>query len=226
MIAETPVYADGTPAYEERVQWLYEPEALTPVARHAKGKLHYVVSDHMGTPRELLTENGSLARANRLSTWGCGSAWRRRVANDDDVDCHLRFAGQYADEESGLHYNRHRYYDSETGQYLSPDPIGLLGGVNPYGYVHNPLGWVDPLGLACCPPKVKAEELGYAKINERSHGQSIFYNSKAPKNMRYITPDVDGHNGGFWKAADNVKNLGSRKTRTGTFDIDLNRMGD
>ncbi|MFP2424329.1 RHS repeat-associated core domain-containing protein, partial [Pseudescherichia vulneris] len=64
--------------------------------------------------------------------------------------CNLRFAGQYEDEESGLHYNRFRYYDTETGQYLTPDPIGLAGGVNPYGYVHNPLGWVDPLGLACC----------------------------------------------------------------------------
>jgi len=52
-----------------------------------------------------------------------------------------------------LHYNRFRYYDSETGQYISADPIGLAGGVNPYGYVHNPLGWIDPLGLAgkdCC----------------------------------------------------------------------------
>jgi len=79
------------------------------------------------------------------------------VANGDDVECHLSFAGQYADEESGLHYNRFRYYDTETGQYLTPDPIGLLGGVNPYGYVHNPLGWVDPLGLACCPPKTGAD---------------------------------------------------------------------
>ncbi|WP_449576533.1 RHS repeat-associated core domain-containing protein [Lelliottia nimipressuralis] len=43
-----------------------------------------------------------------------------------------------------------RYYDCETGQYISPDPIGLAGGINPYGYVHNPLGWIDPLGLVCC----------------------------------------------------------------------------
>ncbi|WP_276329693.1 RHS repeat-associated core domain-containing protein [Lelliottia aquatilis] len=46
-----------------------------------------------------------------------------------------------------MYYNRFRYYDAETGQYLSPDPTGLLGGVNPYGYVKNPLGWIDPLGL-------------------------------------------------------------------------------
>ena len=163
MIAETPVNADGTPARAESVQRLYEPGALTPVARHARGKLHYVVSDHMGTPRELLTESGSLARANRLSTWGSASDWRRQVANEDNVACNLRFAGQYADEESGLHYNRHRYYDSETGQYLSPDPIGLMGGTNPYGYVSNPLKWIDPLGLSNLP-------VTYWPPNEGAHG--------------------------------------------------------
>ncbi|WP_232487500.1 RHS repeat-associated core domain-containing protein, partial [Pectobacterium parmentieri] len=49
--------------------------------------------------------------------------------------------------ETGLYYNRHRYYDAESGQYLSPDPIGLAGGLRPQGYVHNPLEWVDPFGL-------------------------------------------------------------------------------
>ncbi|MBU9846272.1 PAAR-like domain-containing protein [Rahnella ecdela] len=146
LIEETPVYADGTPAYEESIHWLYEPGALTPAARRENGQLHYVVSDHMGTPRELLTEKGDVAWASRLSTWGDATRYRL-AANDDKLSCNLRFAGQYADEESGLHYNRHRYYDSETGQYLSPDPIGLAGGVNPYGYVHNPLGYIDPLGL-------------------------------------------------------------------------------
>ncbi|WP_233969061.1 RHS repeat-associated core domain-containing protein [Pectobacterium polaris] len=47
----------------------------------------------------------------------------------------------------GLYYNRHRYYDAESGQYLSPDPIGLAGSTRPQGYVFNPLEWVDPLGL-------------------------------------------------------------------------------
>ncbi|MEY1581398.1 RHS repeat-associated core domain-containing protein, partial [Providencia manganoxydans] len=50
--------------------------------------------------------------------------------------------------ETGLYYNRFRYYDKDSGQYISPDPIGLLGGFNPYGYVHDPVGWVDPFGLS------------------------------------------------------------------------------
>ncbi|MFP1787672.1 polymorphic toxin type 50 domain-containing protein, partial [Lonsdalea quercina] len=55
---------------------------------------------------------------------------------------------QIYDAETGLYYNRHRYYDADSGQYISPDPIGLAGGLRPQGYVHNPLEWVDPLGLA------------------------------------------------------------------------------
>jgi len=97
--------------------------------------------------------------------WGQARLWQ--AANDEfssanvipinKTKCPLRFPGQYYDEESGLHYNRHRYYDPETGQYLSPDPIGLAGGVRPQGYVDNPLSWIDPLGLATCPKRVAAK---------------------------------------------------------------------
>jgi len=59
------------------------------------------------------------------------------------------FQGQYYDEESGLHYNRHRYYDPSTARFTTVDPIGLLGGANNYEYAPNPVGWVDPLGLSC-----------------------------------------------------------------------------
>ena len=62
----------------------------------------------------------------------------------------LRFAGQYEDTESGYHYNWHRYYDPSTGRYLTPDPIGLAGGLNGYGYAgQDPMGAVDPTGLKC-----------------------------------------------------------------------------
>ncbi|MFE8604972.1 RHS repeat-associated core domain-containing protein [Archangium violaceum] len=58
-----------------------------------------------------------------------------------------RWPGQYEDEETGLYYNRFRYYDPSTGQYISQDPIGLLGGLDPYAYTDDPLTHVDPFGL-------------------------------------------------------------------------------
>ncbi|MDE9541208.1 toxin C-terminal domain-containing protein [Xenorhabdus bovienii] len=228
LIEETPVYADGTPVEGQRIRWLYEPGSLTPSARFEKGKLHYIVSDHQGTPREMLSEEGGLVWAQRLTTWGKAEKSQVIASNNPDyhVNCNLRFCGQYEDQESGLYYNRFRYYSPETAQYISADPIGLLGGYNPYGYVYNPVNFIDPFGLAKCNFAEMAKKLGYTKINERSHGQPIYMNKKAPNKMKYITPDVDQHNGGVWKAADSVKNLGSRKTRSGTYDADLNRIGD
>jgi RHS repeat-associated protein len=62
-------------------------------------------------------------------------------------DCPFRYQGQYEDSETGLYYNRFRYYDPSIGNYLSQDPIGLNGGMQLYSYVHNPNAWTDILGL-------------------------------------------------------------------------------
>ncbi len=64
----------------------------------------------------------------------------------------LRLPRQYFDEESGLHYNRYRYYDPHCARYISQDPIGLAEGENAYSYVANPITWIAPLGLnEVCP---------------------------------------------------------------------------
>ncbi|WP_410974587.1 RHS repeat-associated core domain-containing protein [Escherichia coli] len=67
---------------------------------------------------------------------------------DPEADPGLLYAGQWQDAESGLCYNRFRYYEPETGMYLVSDPLGLQGGEQTYRYVPNPLGYIDPLGLA------------------------------------------------------------------------------
>ena len=50
--------------------------------------------------------------------------------------------------ETGLHYNRFRYFDPDLGMFTTRDPIGLMGGVNTFQYAPNPTGWIDPFGLA------------------------------------------------------------------------------
>ncbi|MFQ1700254.1 RHS repeat-associated core domain-containing protein [Loktanella agnita] len=89
--------------------------------------------------------------------------WRGEAANGGEVTCQIRFQGQWADEESGLHYNRFRYYDAEAGQYLLTDPLGLSGGTRPQGYVTDPNNWIDPFGLASCPVRVVNDTPIYGK---------------------------------------------------------------
>lgn len=69
------------------------------------------------------------------------------IAEVEEVTNPLRFQGQYHDVETGLYYNRHRYYDPKSGRFTTIDPIALAGGLNNYQYVKNPTGWIDPLGL-------------------------------------------------------------------------------
>ena len=69
--------------------------------------------------------------------------------------------------------------------------------------------------------KVAAGALGFRQTNFRSHGQPVYTNGQ-----RFITPDVDSHAGGAWKMADSVRNLGSKNTRMGTYDRELNRIGN
>ena len=70
------------------------------------------------------------------------------ISPSAEIENNFRFAGQYYDQETGLHYNYHRYYDPATGRYITPDPIGLDGGFNLYSYVgNNQKNSVDPLGL-------------------------------------------------------------------------------
>ena len=63
------------------------------------------------------------------------------------IKSHIRYQGQYFDEEIGLHYNRFRYYDPQIGHYINHDPIGLEGGTNSTQYAPNTTQWIDPLGL-------------------------------------------------------------------------------
>jgi len=77
-----------------------------------------------------------------------GSSSHRGAVASPIVEQPFRFQGQQFDEETGLHYNRFRYYDPTVGRFVSQDPIGLKGGENLFNYSPNSLTWIDPLGLA------------------------------------------------------------------------------
>jgi RHS repeat-associated protein len=106
-------------------------------------------NDHLGTPQELVDESGTVVWLARYKAWGgWKNTWKEKPDPAEAANA-LRFQGQYHDEETGLHYNRHRYYDPQTGRFISKDPIGLAGGINVYQYAPNPVQWIDPLGLTC-----------------------------------------------------------------------------
>ncbi|TCO57278.1 RHS repeat-associated core domain-containing protein [Actinocrispum wychmicini] len=133
--------------------WDYEPGTWSPVSQDRRSyyatapqqvvdrQFHAIVTDQAGTPTELVTPDGRVDWRRRASVWG------RVQQASQGVECLLRFPGQYHDHETGLDYNQHRYYDPDTGRYISPDPLGLDAAPNPYQYVPNPQVMLDPLGL-------------------------------------------------------------------------------
>ncbi|MFJ5481497.1 RHS repeat-associated core domain-containing protein, partial [Pectobacterium carotovorum] len=196
-------YADGSAARE--VQWVYEPGSFRPLAQvEAQGdstQLHYIVTDLTGTARELCSEEGEIRWRGEQGLWGAHREERRPIplrrylgdAANEEVYCELRYQGQLYDAETGLYYNRHRYYDAESGQYLSPDPIGLLGGIRPQAYVHNPLIWVDPLGLT--------EKEGVTTFYHAGNIQGPIDPSKGRANLDFNPAGQ----GGFYVTTDKVQ---------------------
>ncbi|GAB78171.1 RHS repeat-associated core domain-containing protein [Austwickia chelonae] len=102
-----------------------------------------IVADLAGAPTELVTPEGEVAWCRDGSLWGVPG--RAGVGL-----CPLGSLGQVYDEDTGWVYNVHRYYDPVLGGFVSPDPIGVEGGVNPHAGAPNPLTWADPLGLTWC----------------------------------------------------------------------------
>jgi RHS repeat-associated protein len=127
------------------ITWVFEPESFAPAAKLVGGQQHAIITDHLGTPTAMLDADGRAVWSADIGIYGD----LRNVTGDKQA-CPFRWPGQYEDEETGLYYNRFRYYDPESGEYVSQDPIGLAGGPLPYGFVADPLFWFDPLGLAGC----------------------------------------------------------------------------
>ncbi|ECI6492908.1 RHS repeat protein, partial [Salmonella enterica subsp. enterica] len=106
-------------------------------------KIHLYHCDHRGLPLALVTPDNTVAWRGEYDEWGNLSG----EENPADLEQVIRLPGQQYDEESGLYYNRHRYYNPGQGRYITQDPIGLAGGWNLYQYPLNPIQFTDSLGL-------------------------------------------------------------------------------
>ncbi|HFD9496729.1 TPA: DUF4329 domain-containing protein, partial [Salmonella enterica] len=122
----------------EQIQNQMEPE-YTP-----ERKIHLYHCDHRGLPLALVNAEGKADWSAEYDAWGNVL----REINPHKLAQLLRLPGQQYDEETGLYYNRHRYYDPLQGRYITQDPIGGAGGWNLYQYPLNPVSKIDPLGLS------------------------------------------------------------------------------
>ncbi|MEO1491802.1 MAG: RHS repeat-associated core domain-containing protein [Pseudomonadota bacterium] len=153
------------------IDWFFEPGSFRPMARAEGTRLAHIVTDHLGTPKEMVSERGALIWAADHDTWGTvrrhwrpdvgasasGSAapdlWAVEEPEQDYAPeeytllCPIRFQGQWEDAETGLNYSRFRYYDPSSGHFNAKDPIGFQGGTLQSAYVLTPTVQIDPNGL-------------------------------------------------------------------------------
>lgn len=127
------------------ITWIFEDGTFHPAAKITPEGSFSIVTNHLGTPVEMHNDAGVKVWSYELVIYGKGL--RQDFLNERSV-CPFRYPGQYEDEETGLYYNRFRYYSPSEGIYTQQDPIGLAGN-NPtlYGYVHDPNSYIDPYGL-------------------------------------------------------------------------------
>ncbi|WP_153099844.1 RHS repeat-associated core domain-containing protein [Paraburkholderia hayleyella] len=228
-------------SWEKRTttHYVYEPESFTPLMQATGAavpeatasappvfdSVAYYHCDQIGTPQELSDANGAIAWSAYYRAWGEAQEVIGDAARKAGISNPLRFAGQYFDHETGLHYNRHRYYDPHTGRFISRDPIGLVGGVNVYQYAPNPIEWIDPFGLsktpvgagrkqaspkanqnAKCPCRKAWEVNRFDRVCEAMlNGTRVKY-FRDPTTELWWSQDTEGHGGSAWKVMAQVDN--------------------
>ena len=127
--------------------FVHEPGTFEPMLHQEQGEVFTYINDHLGMPKELVDQEGRVAWAAMHSAWGREIETSRDPRAKRAISTPFRLLGQYIDEETGLCYTRFRYFDPEVGRWVSPDPLGVLGGRNLFAFDGSPAADVDPWGL-------------------------------------------------------------------------------
>lgn len=164
-------------------EFVYYPGTFEPVAAIGKNReIFYFHNDVVGLPHEVSDEKGNVVWSAEFDALG-GITKLHECSFDNP----LRLQGQYADDEIGLYYNRHRYYDPCSGEFVSQDLLGLWPGPNVYEYAFNIFRWIDPFGLACkvdYPGNIVLRALAPEQIENVVQGKGIL----KPKPAHRTTP--------------------------------------
>ena len=158
-------------------------------------EVYYFHTDQVGLPEELSNAQDQIIWQAQYKTWGSTveERWEARrlhgakvqgqtegdIPQGDRQEQNLRFQGQYLDRETGLHYNTFRYYDADIGRFISPDPIGLEGGINLGSYSPNPIGWIDPWGWSC-----RLNNLGRTPGKNSTTGRAVIAQMRSEGRIR------------------------------------------
>lgn len=127
-------------------EYLYMGKIRMAKADVSTGNLFFYLNDRLGTPQMMTDETNTVVWEAMYKPFG-----EATVNPNSTVVNNLRFPGQYWDHETGLNYNKWRYYDPSIGRYLRVDPIALVSEINVYIYGSNsPINKIDPLGLYSC----------------------------------------------------------------------------
>ena len=140
-----------------RYTYIYtDPDSYEPLAQvrdwttedgENRQQTRYFHCDQIGIPREMTDKDGNLLWFGNYTGWG---RLKGETKVTDSAYQPFRLQNQYADRETGLHYNLLRYYSPDLGRFIHQDPIKLHGGMNLYQFAPNISNWIDPLGLSKC----------------------------------------------------------------------------
>ena len=202
------IHQDGRYTYIYADQDSYEPLAQvrdwTTEDGESRQQTRYFHCDQIGIPREMTDKDGNLLWFGNYTGWG---RLKEETRVTDTAYQPFRLQNQYADHETGLHYNFFRYYEPDAGRFVNQDPIGLMGGDNFYTFSPNTKVWVDWLGL-CADLGKKLQNLVDESVAEIKANPKVAQNLMSAGSYAHLKNGTSLYAASFGKA---VERLTARK---------------